>query len=64
MKKYRPKSFMRWLDTVDKDVWWELFEPTLIDFTKKDLIQKEYDRYVISYIREKERVRKLKELGI
>lgn len=59
MKKYRPKSFIVWSNSLDRDIWWDLFEPSLVE-GGKDLLKIEYEKYLKDYLRNK----KLKDLGI
>lgn len=51
--KYRPKSFIKWSNDLDRDVWWELFEPSFTNPDGDDLLRKEYEKYLIQYLREK-----------
>ena len=50
-KRYRPKSFIKWSNDLPRDIWWELFEPSLIN--QNDLLKKEYEKYLLYYLREK-----------
>ena len=56
--KYRPKSFIKWCAELDRDVWWDLFEPSFANTDGDDLLKKEYEKYLINYLRDK----KLKDL--